>query len=99
MCSELYAFLSSLNTAPDEIGKSIVEQSGAVASINGSFFNSYNAFQHPSGHVMVDGEFLCGVSGISFFRHHQRRGKPCGLSVSSSPGSFAATARAGPLQD
>ena len=62
-----YTFLGSLNTAPDENGKSIVEQSGAVALINSNFFNSYNAFQHPIDHMIVDGEFLCGSSGISSF--------------------------------
>ena len=45
---------------------SIVENSGgAVAVINGNFFNSYNPFKTPIGHVMVDGEFLYGNSGIS----------------------------------
>lgn len=44
---------------------SIVEQSGALAVINGNFFNSYSKFQTPIGHVMVNGEFLFGNSGIS----------------------------------
>ena len=56
------------NTVGDTASfKSIVEQSGAVAVVNGNFFNSYDAFQCPIGHVMVDGEFLYGNSGISSF--------------------------------
>lgn len=47
--------------------KTIVEQSGAIAVVNGNFFNSYDAFQCPIGHVMVDGTFLYGNSGISSF--------------------------------
>ena len=45
--------------------KQIVEESGALAVINGNFFNSYDTFKCPIGHVMVDGEFLYGNSGIS----------------------------------
>lgn len=45
--------------------KQIVESSGAYAAVNGNFFNSYDAFKTPIGHVMVDGEFLYGSSGIS----------------------------------
>lgn len=43
----------------------IVQNSGAAAVINGNFFASYSAFKTPIGHVMVDGEFLFGNSGIS----------------------------------
>jgi len=38
---------------------------GAVAVINGNFFNSYDAFQDPIGHVMVNGTFLQAISGLS----------------------------------
>lgn len=44
---------------------SIVESSGAAAVVNGNFFASYNAFKTPIGHVMVNGEFLYGSSGLS----------------------------------
>ena len=45
---------------------SIVQNAGgALAVINGNFFNSYSPFQTPIGHVMVNGEFLFGNSGIS----------------------------------
>ena len=50
------------DTAPFQ---EIVEKSGAAAVINGNFFNSYDTFKSPIGHVMVDGEFLYGNSGIS----------------------------------
>lgn len=43
----------------------IVQNSGAVAVINGNFFASYSDFKTPIGHVMVDGEFLFGNSGLS----------------------------------
>lgn len=43
----------------------IVQSSGAVAVINGNFFASYSDFKTPIGHVMVDGEFLFGNSGLS----------------------------------
>lgn len=45
--------------------KDIVQSSGALAVVNGNFFNSYDAFKTPIGHVMVDGQFLYGNSGIS----------------------------------
>lgn len=45
--------------------KDIVQGSGAYAAVNGNFFASYSAFKAPIGHVMVDGEFLYGNSGIS----------------------------------
>lgn len=43
----------------------IVESSGAYAAINGNFFASYSDFKIPVGHVMVDGQFLYGTSGVS----------------------------------
>lgn len=43
----------------------IVQSSGAVAVVNGNFFASYSDFKTPIGHVMVDGEFLFGNSGLS----------------------------------
>ena len=50
-------------TAP--FSKIVQNSGGAVAVINGNFFSAYNAFKTPIGHVMVDGEFLYGSSGIS----------------------------------
>lgn len=44
---------------------SIVSQSGAAAVVNGNFFNSYGTFKTPIGHVMVNGEFLYGNSGLT----------------------------------
>lgn len=44
---------------------SIVEGSGAAAVINGNFFASYSDFKIPVGHVMVNGEFLYGTSGLT----------------------------------
>lgn len=43
----------------------IVESSGAAAVINGNFFASYSDFKIPVGHVMVNGQFLYGNSGLS----------------------------------
>lgn len=43
----------------------IVESSGAAAVINGNFFASYSDFKIPVGHVMADGQFLYGTSGLS----------------------------------
>ena len=43
----------------------IVKESGALAVVNGNFFAAYDEFKLPIGHVMVDGEFLYGVSGLS----------------------------------
>jgi len=43
----------------------IVESSGAVAVVNGNFFNSYDQVKNPIGHVMVNGEFLNGSSGLN----------------------------------
>ena len=45
----------------------IVQNSGASVVINGNFFNSYDAFKTPIGHVMVNGEFLYATSGLSSF--------------------------------
>lgn len=45
--------------------KQIVQNSGAYAAINGNFFASYSDFKAPIGHVMVDGQFLYGNSGVS----------------------------------
>lgn len=43
----------------------IVASSGAEVVINGNFFEAYNDSKFPIGHVMADGQFLYGVSGIS----------------------------------
>lgn len=43
----------------------IVESSGAAAVMNGNFFASYSEFKIPVGHVMVDGQFVYGTSGLS----------------------------------
>ena len=43
----------------------IVKGSGADLVVNGNFFESYEEFKIPIGHVMVGGEFLYGVSGLS----------------------------------
>ena len=45
--------------------KIVQNSGGAVAVINGNFFNSYSKFQTPIGHVMSDGVFLYGNSGLS----------------------------------
>ncbi len=45
--------------------KSIAYQSGAAAVINGNFFEAYSDYKKPIGHVMVGGEFLYGVSGLT----------------------------------
>lgn len=45
--------------------KIVQNSGGAVAVINGNFFNSYSKFQSPIGHVMSDGVFLYGNSGLS----------------------------------
>ena len=45
--------------------KIVQNSGGAVAVVNGNFFNSYSQFQTPIGHVMSDGEFLYGNSGLS----------------------------------
>ena len=43
----------------------MVRDTGAYAAVNGNFFEAYQPFQTPIGHVMADGEFLYGVSGLS----------------------------------
>lgn len=43
----------------------IVNASSAKVIVNGNFFESYKSFQIPIGHVMADGQFLYGVSGLS----------------------------------
>ena len=43
----------------------IVAASGATVVVNGNFFAAYSASQFPIGHVMVNGEFLYGNSGLS----------------------------------
>ena len=45
--------------------ESIVSASGAYAAINGNFFSSYSAFKAPIGHVMTNGNFLYGNSGLT----------------------------------
>ncbi len=45
--------------------KIVQNSGGAVAVVNGNFFNSYSDFQSPIGHVMSGGEFLFGNSGLS----------------------------------
>lgn len=45
--------------------KDIVAASGAEVVVNGNFFEAYNESKFPIGHVMADGQFLYGVSGIS----------------------------------
>ena len=45
--------------------KIVQNSGGAVAVINGNFFNSYSKFQSPIGHVMSEGTFLYGNSGLS----------------------------------
>lgn len=43
----------------------IVAASGATVVVNGNFFAAYNDSKFPIGHVMVDGNFLYGNSGLS----------------------------------
>ncbi len=45
--------------------QSIASGSGAVAVVNANFFNSNSAVQDPIGHLMVNGQFAYGSSGIS----------------------------------
>lgn len=45
--------------------KIVQNSGGAAAVVNGNFFNSYSKFQSPIGHVMSDGVFLYGNSGLS----------------------------------
>ena len=46
---------------------SIVNSSNAKVIINGNFFEAYAAVPVPVGHVMSNGEFLYGVSGMYSF--------------------------------
>ena len=43
----------------------ICAASGAVAVINANYFQSYNAIKDPIGHVMVNGQFLYGSTGLN----------------------------------
>lgn len=43
----------------------IVSSSGAAVVVNGNFFQAYNDSKFPIGHVMVNGEFLYGNTGLS----------------------------------
>lgn len=45
----------------------IVASSGAAVVVNGNFFEAYNDSKFPIGHVMADGAFLYGVSGLTSF--------------------------------
>ncbi len=45
----------------------IVSQSGATAVINANFFEAYQPFEIPIGHVVVNGQFMYGVSGLTAF--------------------------------
>ncbi len=45
--------------------KEICQKSGALAVVNGNFFACYSDFKAPIGHVMVDGQFLYGNSGVT----------------------------------
>lgn len=45
--------------------KQIVSQSGAKAVINSNFFQAYDSFKIPIGHIVCDGQFMYGVSGLS----------------------------------
>jgi len=45
----------------------IASRSGAKAVINSNFFEAYNSFKIPIGHVVCNGQFMYGVSGLSSF--------------------------------
>ncbi len=45
--------------------KNIVNASGADAVVNANFFEAYNDFKIPIGHVMVNGQFLYASTGLS----------------------------------
>lgn len=45
----------------------IVSQSGAKALINSNFFNAYDSFKIPIGHVVCNGQFMYGVTGQTSF--------------------------------
>ncbi len=46
---------------------SIVSQSGAKALISSNFFNAYDSFKTPIGHVVCNGQFMYGVTGLTSF--------------------------------
>lgn len=52
------------STAPFQ---QIVSQSGAKAVINSNFFQAYDSFKIPIGHVVCNGQFMYGVSGLTSF--------------------------------
>ncbi|MBR5266539.1 MAG: S-layer homology domain-containing protein, partial [Clostridia bacterium] len=45
--------------------KNIVNASGADVVVNANFFEAYESFKIPIGHVMVDGNFIYASSGLS----------------------------------
>ena len=45
----------------------IVSSSGAKALINSNFFQAYESFKIPIGHVVCDGQFMYGVTGVTSF--------------------------------
>ncbi|MEG0941797.1 MAG: phosphodiester glycosidase family protein [Oscillospiraceae bacterium] len=45
----------------------IVSQSGAVAAINSNFFQAYDAFKVPIGHLVCNGQFMNGSTGLPSF--------------------------------
>ena len=45
----------------------IVSQSGAKAVINSNFFQAYESFKIPIGHVVCNGQFMYGVTGVTSF--------------------------------
>ena len=59
---------------------SIVAASGALAVVNANYFQSYQDFKTPIGHVVCGGEFLSGVTGLTAFAltsdNRVRVGKP-----------------------
>ena len=49
-----------------EFASIVAASGGAKAVVNANFFEAYNEdFKYPIGHVMVGGEFLYGVSGLT----------------------------------
>ena len=45
----------------------IVSQSGSRVVINSNFFEAYTSFKIPIGHVVCNGQFMYGVSGLTSF--------------------------------
>ncbi len=45
----------------------IVANSGAKAVVNSNFFQAYESFKIPIGHVVCNGQFMYGVSGLTSF--------------------------------